>query len=204
MSEEDIKSAISCDQKTAELLISQGQMYEEEFNNTATNDLLKNFLENAAQTLSCGPSCQNTKTSNALLKKYQQAQMTLFQAPDELQATANDYYTFSRGEKYAQEFEEEKLREVADKLANEYLAVFDEIANMSQTLATFYESNETNLKNTRMLEKEFDEQYKTAERDYYDTKNTATTSDRKAYYEDQEIVNLAWWNKIYYYLYIII
>ena len=201
---DDSKPYVSCDEKTSELLANQASMYEAELNNNDTNEILTQFLDNTAEMLSCGPKCQNTKQSNALLKKYQDAQTALFRSPDDLESTAKNYYTFSKGEEYAQNFEEEKLRKVADQIANEYLAVFDDIANTSQTMATFYKSNETNLKNTKMLENEYDEQHKTAERNYYDTKNEATTSDRKSYYEDQEIQNLGWWNNLYYYLYLII
>ena len=204
MSKKNSQRSMSCDEKTANLLAKQATMYEAELNNNDTSAMLKNFLDNTAKILSCGPSCQKKKKSNALLKKYQRAQIMLFQGPDNLEDTANNYYAFSRGSNYARDFEEKKMREVADKIANEYLSVFDDIANTSQTLATFYESNKINLNNTQELEYEFDKQHKTAEREYYDSKNEATTSDRKAYYEDQEIDNLVWWNNIYYYMYLII
>lgn len=204
MSKNANKSSISCDEKTANLLAKQATMYEAELNNNDTSELLKNFLDNTAKILSCGPACQKKKKSNALLKKYQNAQLMLFQAPDNLETSANNYYSFSRGEQYAKNFEKKKMREVAEKIANEYLSVFDDIANTSQTLATFYESNKINMDNTKELEHEFERQHKVAERNYYDTKNDATTSDRKAYYEDQEIENLVWWNNLYYYLYLVI
>ena len=197
-------SNMSCDEKTANLLAKQAEMYEVQMNSNDTSKLLTNFLQETASALSCGADCQDTKQSNKLLAKYQKAQMDLFTGPDRLESTADEYYTFSKGEEYASQFAEEKIGQVADRIAREYQNTFDDIAQTSRTLNDLYESNMKNLDNSKTLEDEYSSQTINLERELADTANEATTSDRKTFYEDQEMQSLVTWNKVYSNIYLLI
>ena len=194
----------TCDEKTAKLLKEQTEKYRALMNDDQTQEVLTSFLKQTAELMSCGTDCQNTKKTNEALRKYQQAQMALFDGPMKLEDTSKTYYTLSKGEDYAQKFSEEKLRDVANKIGDTYLEVFDELANASHSLSDLYESNLINYRNSQTLASHYTDQTKEVETLLRDTQNEASTSDRKTYYENQEIETLRLWYNWYYYIYIII
>ena len=194
----------SCDEKTAKLIEEQSKKYNALMNTDENHQILTKFLEQTAEILTCGPECKKTKSSNEYLAKYQQAQMALFNGTDDLEDTSKTYYTFAEGDEYARKFSEEKLRDVANKIGDTYLEVFDDIVQSSYSLNNLYETNTMNYENSKKLASEYDSQNKLATTELKDTRNIATTSDRKTYYENQELDGLKTRYSLYYYVYIII
>ena len=194
----------TCDEKTAKVLKEQTEKYRALMNDDQTQELVTTFLKQTAEFISCGPDCQDTKKKNEALRKYQQAQMSLFDGPVALEDTSKTYYTVSKGEDYAQKFSEEKLRDVANKIGDTYLEVFDELANASHSLSNLHESNLINYRNSQTLASHYTAQTEEVEDLLSDTQNEASTNDRKTYYENQEIETLRLWYRWYYYIYIII
>ena len=116
------------------------------------------------------------KKKNEALRKYQQAQMSLFDGPVALEDTSKTYYTVSKGEDYAQKFSEEKLRDVANKIGDTYLEVFDELANASHSLSNLHESNLINYRNSQTLASHYTAQTEEVEDLLSDTQNEASRS----------------------------
>lgn len=194
----------SCDEKTAKLLKDQTEKYRAMMNDDQTQEVLTSFLKQTAEIMTCGPECQNTKKTNDALRKYQQAQMALFDGPMTLEDTSKTYHTVSKGEEYAQKFSEEKLRDVANKVGDTYLEVFDELANASHSLSDLYQANLINYRNSQVLASYYTDETEEVGDLLSETQNEASTSDRKTYYENQEIETLRLWYRWYYYIYIII
>lgn len=194
----------SCDEKTAKLIQEQTKKYTALMNDDQNQEILTNFLKQTADIITCGPECKSTKQTNEALAKYQKAQMALFNGPIELEKTSNTYYTLSEGQDYADKFSEEKLKDIANKIGDTYLEVFDEIVQNSSSLSDLYESNLINYRNSQTLSYQYTTQTDELKQRLSDTQNTASTSDRKTYYENQEIEGLVTWYRWYYYIYIII
>ena len=194
----------SCDEKTAKLIEEQSKKYRALMNDDQTQEMLSGFLQQTVDLIGCGPDCQKTKSSNAALGEYQKAQMALFNGPMDLENTSKTYHTVSQGEDYANQFSEERLRVVANKIGNTYLEVFDGIVETSNSLSDVYESNIINYRNSQTLAAEYENQNKDVTSLLRDTQNKASTSDRKTFYEAQEMESLLFWYRWYYYIYIII
>ncbi len=194
----------NCDEKTAKLLQEQTKKYNSMMTNNETNELLGNFLKQTAEFIGCGPECQKNNASDRSLQKYQEAQMSLFDGPMKLEDTSKTYYTVSQGEDYYDDFMEQKLNDVANKIGNTYLEVFDGIVETSKNLSDLYEANLVNYRNSQKLDEEYNHQAKDVSDLLVKTQGDANTDDRKTYYENQELDNLKYWYKWYYYIYIII
>ena len=194
----------TCDERTAQLLEEQATKYKTLMSNDKTQEILTGFIEQAGKILTCGPSCQQTKTNNEALKKYQEAQLSLFNGPEELEDTSKTYYTLTQGEDYAQKFSEDRLKDLANQIGNTYLEVFDDIVETSKSLSQLYESNLINYSNSQSLSTVVEKENQNQIELLTETQSKASTSDRKTYYENQEVENLKYYYRFYYYIYILV
>ena len=144
----------------------------------------------------CGPTCQRNNKIDELKKKYEAAQEEVHSAPERLNNARKNYFTFAHGDSYYQNFEKKKNLEKAKKLkakikknANKHMA---EIENKIEN-TLFLKKSEKNLYkllnklrlSNEVLEKNMD-------------RNVASvkTSDRKVFYENQEIETLFFYKNI--------
>lgn len=193
-----------CDEQTAKLLKEQASKYQKIMSDDKTQEILTGFIEQAGKILTCGPECQQIKDNNEALKAYQKAQLSLFDGPLELEDTSKTYYTLTQGEDKAQEFSEARLKDLANQIGNTYLEVFDDIVETSKSLSNLYESNLINFSNSKTLSVNVEKQNQDQTTLLTETQGKASTSDRKTFYENQELENLKYWYRIYYYIYILI
>ena len=194
----------TCDERTAELLNEQAAKYKNLMSDDKTQEILTGFIEQAGKILTCGPECQQTKTNNEALKAYQKAQLSLFEGPSELEDTSKTYHTLTQGEEYADKFSEDRLKDLANQVGNTYLEVFDDIVETSKSLSHLYESNLINYSNSQNLSSTVEKENQDQSELLTETQNKASTSDRKTYYENQEVEGLQYWYRFYYYIYILI
>lgn len=194
----------NCDERTAELLKKQAAKYQSIMTDDKTQKILTGFIKQAGQILTCGPECQKTKSSNEALKKYQEAQIALFNGPLALEDTSKTYYTLTKGEDYARDFTEERMKELANNIGNTYLEVFDDIVETSKSLSNLYEATLINYSNSQSFSNSVEKEYQDQSELLTETQSKASTSDRKTYYENQEVENLKYWYRFYYYIYILI
>ena len=155
----------------------------------------------------CGPTCQRNNKIDELKKKYEAAQEEVHSAPERLNNARKNYFTFTHGDSYYQNFEKKKNLEKAKKLkskikknANKHMAEIEyKIENtlfLKKSKKNLYKLlNKLRLSN-EMLEKNMD-------------RNVASvkTSDRKVFYENQEIETLFFYKNIlkrFYWLLIVI
>jgi hypothetical protein len=194
----------SCDEQSAKLLQEQATKYDSIIASNSTSVQTNRIIQQAQDFLACGTDCQRAKKEQELLRSYQTAQMGLFNGTDNLESTSKNYYTFAKGDSGYNDFNKGKLSDVANQIAAKYSTMFNEIVNNSQVLNNVYQSDFINVNHAKELHQSLVQKNKDLDSRLKDILNDISTSDRKTYYEDQELDDLHWWYKIYLAIYIIL
>ena len=194
----------SCDEQSAKLLKEQGAKYDSILASNSTSAQTNRIIQQAQDFMACGTDCQRAKKEQELLRDYQSAQMGLFNGTDNLDSTSKNYYTFAKGDSGYNNFSKGKIGDVANQIAAKYATMFNEIAHNSGILNNVYQSDFINVNHAKELHQTLVQKNKDLETRLKDTLNDISTSDRKTYYEDQELEDLHWWYNIYLAIYIIL
>jgi hypothetical protein len=194
----------SCDEQSAKLLQEQATKYDNILAANSTSAQTNKIIQQAQAYLACDADCQRAKKEQELLHDYQSAQMRLFNGTDNLDSTSKNYYTFAKGDSGYNDFNKGKLGDVANQIAAKYSTMFNEIVHNSEVLNNVYQSDFINVNHAKELHKTLMQKNKELDTRLKDTLNDISTSDRKTYYEDQELDDLRWWYNIYLAIYIIL
>jgi len=194
----------SCDEKTAKLLQEQSAKYDTILAANSPSAQTNKIIQQAQAYLACDADCQRAKKEQVLLNDYQSAQMRLFNGTDNLDSTSKNYYTFAKGDSGYNDFNKGKLGDVANQIASKYSTMFNEIVHNSEILNNVYQSDFTNVNHAKELHQTLVQKNKDLNTLLKDTLNDISTSDRKTYYEDQELDDLHWWYNIYLAIYLIL
>ena len=194
----------SCDEQSAKLLQEQGAKYDSIIASNSTSVQTNRIIQQAQDFLACGTDCQRAKKEQELLRSYQTAQMGLFNGTDNLDSTSKNYYTFAKGDSGYNNFSKGKIGDVANQIAAKYSTMFNEIAHNSGILNNVYQSDFINVNHAKELHQTLVQKNKDLETRLKDILNDISTSDRKSYYEDQELDDLRWWYNIYLAIYVIL
>jgi hypothetical protein len=194
----------SCDEQSAKLLQEQATKYDSIIASNSTSVQTNRIIQQAQDFMACGTDCQRGKKEQELLREYQSAQMRLFNGTDNLDSTSKNYYTFAKGDSGYNDFNKGKQGDVANQIAAKYSTMFNEIAHNSDVLNNVYQSDFINVNHAKELHQTLVQKNKDLETRLKDTLNDISTSDRKTYYEDQELDDLRWWYNIYLAIYIIL
>ena len=194
----------SCDEQSAKLLKEQGAKYDSIIASNSTSVQTNRIIQQAQDFLACGTDCQRAKKEQELLRSYQTAQMGLFNGTDNLESTSKNYYTFAKGDGGYNNFSKGKIGDVANQIAAKYATMFNEIAHNSGILNNVYQSDFINVNHAKELHQTLVQKNKDLETRLKDILNDISTSDRKSYYEDQELDDLRWWYNIYLAIYVIL
>ena len=81
-----------------------------------TTNKINALLEQSAEAISCGPTCQKLKVSSELKQKYLDAQTNMITAPIKLEETKKNYYVYTEGRPYYDDIKEAELKEKAEKI----------------------------------------------------------------------------------------
>ena len=194
----------SCDEQTAKLLQEQSAKYDTILASNSTSAQTNKIIQQAQAYLACDADCQRAKKEQELLRDYQSAQMRLFNGTDNLDSTSKNYYTFAKGDSGYNDFNKGKLGDVANQIASKYSTMFNEIVHNSEILNNVYQSDFINVNHAKELHQSLVQKNKDLGDRLKDILNDISTSDRKTYYEDQELDDLHWWYNIYLAIYIIL
>jgi len=194
----------SCDEQSAKLLQEQATKYDSIIASNSTSVQTNRIIQQAQDFMACGTDCQRGKKEQELLREYQSAQMRLFNGTDNLDSTSKNYYTFAKGDSGYNDFNKGKQGDVANQIAAKYSTMFNEIAHNSDVLNNVYQSDFINVNHAKELHQTLVQKNKDLETRLKDTLNDISTSDRKTYYEDQELDDLHWWYNIYLAIYLIL
>lgn len=170
-------------------------------NNQFDLNKFNSFLDTAAQTIACGPDCQQNKSAEDLRNEYLRAESNLTLAEPIFQVARQNYYTYISGESGYNEMMENELNQRADEMINRFKENFDADISRIQTQLNTYSGVLVNFKNIHELYKKYKEENAILLKQLKDNTNDVLTNERKTYYEDQEIGLL---NGYYYYIFLTI
>lgn len=155
------------------------------------------FLNSAAETIACGPKCQQLKKAEQLKDNYLQAESNLTLAEPQFQIAKQNYYTYVSGQAGYNEMMEEEYSQKADMIVEKFKENYgEEITKIKSELAT-YNGLVINFRNVVDLYKNYKKENILLFKKLKDETNDVLTNERKTFYEDQQIDSL---NKYYVYI----
>ena len=191
---QDLQNKYDSAMKQQELLLRQ---------NNAQNKI-NSLLEQSAESLMCGPTCQKIKVSEELKQKYLDAKTNMQTAPIKLEESKKNYYVFTKGEPYYDNMMEEELKKKADKLAELLSESFNEEVANAKTMNSYYNSTLINSHYTKELLSDYLGKNQALKLQLKSNHGDILTNDRKTYYETNALNNLQLWYKFWWYIYYIL
>jgi hypothetical protein len=172
--------------------------------NKDTINQVNAFLQQAASSLTCGPSCQKAKTTLDLELKLENSKKNLLTAPQQLEEAAKNFYMYTEGEGGYNDYIVSQLTEKANIIGTTLKTDFDEGILKANNLINMYSGIYLNYIHVLELLTNYVKQNIKLENMLKNTKADILTNDRKTFYEDQSIDRLRLYYKILRYIYIII
>ena len=162
-----------------------------------TTNRLCAILEQSTAALTCGPTCQKSKTEDQLKQKYLDAQTNMQTAPIQLENSKKNYYVFTEGEPRYDNMLEEDLKERAEIIGITLTDNFNEEVTNAKTMNSYYNAELINSKNSEDLYNIFLVKNKTIQESIKGQHGDVLTNDRKTYYETEALDNLNLWHKFF-------
>lgn len=156
-----------------------------------TNDL----VQQVTSALVCGPECQAEQTNAGLLTQYHSAQIDMLDGPDKLGYTANSYYSYAKGPSAGRAFNEGKLKNLAENIANKYSSEYTSLSDSTHVLNQAYQSDVINTAHAQDLYESYLLKNQKLRVELDNTLSDVATNDRKSFYEDQQLDTLIWYYK---------
>jgi hypothetical protein len=166
-----------------------------------STEKLNSLLEQSLSTLSCGPTCQKTKTSEHLKKKYLNAQTNLQTAPIQLETTKKNYYVFTEGEPRYNDMLEKELTEKAEVIGKMLTDNFNEEISNAKTMNSYYNTELINSAYTKELYSVYLEKNQAIQKGINNRHSDVLTNDRKTYYETEALQDLKYWHSFFWVMY---
>lgn len=161
------------------------------------------FLNNANNVLSCDSTCQEQKKKNQLKKKYLEAKTNLITAPNQVETTYKNYLTYTKGDTAYNEYQEKQLQEKAEMVITTFKSNFNDGIQNAKSSYDTYNGLLLNFAHIVELYTKLVKENKILTLEVKNKTSDVLTNDRKTYYEDQTIDNLAFYHNIIMILYII-
>jgi hypothetical protein len=152
----------------------------------------------------CGPSCQKSKVSDELKQKYLDAQTNVKIAPQELEQTKKNYYTFTKGATYYDNMLEKELTKTADDISKLIGNNFNDNVTSAKTMNQYLNIALINSSHTEDLLKHYKDQNEKLRLKLRNNHGDILTNDRKTFYEVQELERLESWYRIWYRMFYIL
>ena len=161
------------------------------------------FLDNANNVLACDSNCQEEKKKDELKKKYLEAKTNLLTAPNQVETSYKNYLTYFKGDAAYNEYLENELQNKAKTIILTFKSNFkDEIEKANESYDT-YTGLLLNFANIVELYKKLVKENGSLTLAVKNMSSDLLTNDRKTFYEDQSIDNLAFYHTIILIIYII-
>lgn len=167
-------------------------------------DKLNQLLEQANNSLSCGPDCMKIRTEQELRQKYIDAQMNIETAPIELEDSKRNYYVFTEGDNYYNNMLETELKNKATELTKVIKTTFNEQVNNAKMINDYYNSQLVNSENTIELYNKYENETRNMEQNIKNQYGDILTNNRKTYYSSEALERVKLWYKFMWYIYYIL
>ena len=162
------------------------------------------LLQQSAEALMCGPTCQKEKIKEELKQKYLDAETNLQIAPIKFEETKKNYYVFTEGSSYYGNIHEQELKNKADQIGNVLTETFNEEVSSAKIMNAYYNTALINSGYTKQLFDELTIQNAEMEKDLRNRQGDILTNDRKTYYETDALESLKSWYTFWWYIYYIL
>ena len=161
------------------------------------------FLDNANNVLSCDSNCQEKKKKNELKNKYLEAKTNLLTAPVQVETSYKNYLTYTKGDTAYNEYHENELQQKAETVITTFKTNFSDGIEKAKESYDTYSGLLLNFANIVEFYKKLVKENKILTLAVKNKTSDVLTNDRKTYYEDQTIDNLAFYHTIIMSIYII-
>jgi hypothetical protein len=155
--------------------------------NISTLNNFNSFIQQATQTIVCGPECQKDNKTQQLYQKYLASKENLLTAPSQIQSATKNYIVFTEGEASYDEFHKSQLNNQARKITNSYKRNFNQTINKINTEIDTREGLLLNLLNVMDLLKKYHRENNILNIKLRKTSNDILTNQRKSYYQNDGI-----------------
>ena len=173
-------------------------------NQKISQEKINELLNQTANALICGPTCQKLKVKEELKQKYLDAQTNMMTAPIELERTKKNYYVYSEGSSNYNNMLEKELIIKSGKIAQSLGENFNDAVTDANTMNNYLNIA---LINSSYIE-ELLNSYVTKNEELMlklkDNRGDILTNDRKSFYATQELDRLELWYKIWYRIFYIL
>ena len=148
---------------------------------------LNNLLQEASNSIICGPECQRTNTKKKLYQNYLDAKSNLENGPNIVNERAKQYYMYSEGPIGYNNYINQDLEQQLNVIDNNLIEKFNNNLNQAKTNVELYKGVSVNYLSVIELYEYYLNNNKELEEKYKNTRSTILTNDRKTYYENQGI-----------------
>ena len=152
-----------------------------------------NLLTLANDRILCGPECQKEREIEALRKKFYSAQQNMDTAPEQLSQAKKNYYMVADGAAEYNNIQLKELQQEVNKKAASLQTTFYNRAENINTLINNYASSILYSQNMNDLLETYNKENKKLLVKIDDMKGVVNTSDRKSFYEDNQLTYLRSW-----------
>jgi hypothetical protein len=189
------------DNQNASQNASQKQLLQKQ---QETTNKINALLQQSAESIVCGPTCQKIKVSDQLKQKYLDAQTNVKTAPIQLEETKKNYYVFTKGQPYYSDLMEKELQLKAEKMSELLSESFNEAYSNAKTMNSYYDSSLISSQYTKELLNGYVEKNQALKLALRGKRGEILTNDRKTYYETTALSNLQLWYRFWWYIYYIL
>lgn len=160
------------------------------------NDETNNLIQNATTMLkspelqnvyNCDEECQRNKRTKSLFQDLENAKANKRDAPNELNEAERNYYTFTKGGAWFQNFKEDEEKEKANQLIRYLRKDFDEDIHKTNLLLDNYREKIKNQLHINELHKQYKTKYLNTKKQIDILENERNISNRKSKYETEDM-----------------
>lgn len=167
-------------------------------NQQISQEKINELLNQSADALMCGPTCQKLKVKEELKQKYLDAQTNVMTAPIELERTKKNYYVFSEGKSSYDNMLEKELMVKSVKITKLLAENFNDELSNAKTMNDYLNVALINSSYIKDLLNNYVTENEALMLKLKDNRGDILTNDRKSYYATQELDRLELWYKIWY------
>lgn len=162
------------------------------------------LLQQSAEALVCGPTCQAEKIKEDLKQKYLDAQTNMQTAPLKFEETKKNYFVFTEGRPYYDNMQEEELKLKAEKIGELLTQNFNEEVSSAKTMNAYLNTALLNSSYTKEMYEDLTNKNEEMSLELRNRKGDILTNDRKTYYETDALDRLKSWYSFWWYVYYIV
>jgi hypothetical protein len=161
------------------------------------------FVDEArnSKLLTCDEECRKNEKENLLYFDYLQAKQTAENAPNMLEESEKNFYTFSKGGLWYQNMIEQKKEEEATTLVNRLYETYNNKSKEFGLLLNKYKDQKLYGSHIDELADSYTSRLDKVRKNIRNKKNKTNVANRKTYYEQQNKVSVINMNIILSYIY---